>query len=59
MDFNKKNEIKIDPATCATSVKGIFAAGDVNDNPHKQIVTAVGDGCRAALAAYDYLQNNL
>ncbi len=59
VDFNKKNEIKIDPATCATSVKGIFAAGDVNDNPHKQIVTAVGDGCRAALAAYDYLQNNL
>lgn len=54
--FNKRDEIKVDLETCQTSTSGIFAAGDVNDGVWKQIVIAVGDGCRAALAAHNYLQ---
>lgn len=38
-----------------TSYPGIFAAGDVTDTAFKQIVVAAGEGCRAALAAYNYI----
>lgn len=38
-----------------TSVPGIFAAGDCTDIPAKQIVAAAGDGCKAALASFDYI----
>jgi thioredoxin-disulfide reductase len=38
-----------------TSVSGIFAAGDVTDVPAKQIVAAAGEGCKAALASFDYI----
>ena len=34
---------------------GIFAAGDVADTPFKQIVISAGEGCKAALQAYNYL----
>jgi thioredoxin reductase (NADPH) len=34
---------------------GIFAAGDITSTPFKQIVTAAGEGCKAALQAYNYL----
>ncbi len=40
---------------CATSVPGIFACGDVTTVPYKQIVIAMGEGSKAALAAFDYL----
>ncbi len=38
-----------------TNVPGIFAAGDVTDIPAKQIVIAAGEGCKAAIAAFDYI----
>ncbi|MCX6820406.1 MAG: FAD-dependent oxidoreductase [Candidatus Aenigmarchaeota archaeon] len=38
-----------------TSHAGIFAAGDVTDTPFKQIVVAAGDGCKAALSAYNHV----
>jgi len=38
-----------------TSVPGIFAAGDVTDVPAKQIIAAAGEGCKAALASFDYI----
>jgi thioredoxin-disulfide reductase len=38
-----------------TSVPGLFAAGDVTHHPFKQIVIAVGDGAKAALAIQQYL----
>ncbi|MFH1826252.1 MAG: FAD-dependent oxidoreductase [bacterium] len=51
---NKKGEIEIN-CGAATSVPGVFAAGDVTDVPSKQIVIAAGDGAKAAMAASNYL----
>jgi len=56
--FNEVDEIKIDFETCQTSCQGLFAAGDVNDGKWKQIIIACGEGARAALAAYEYLQKD-
>jgi thioredoxin-disulfide reductase len=56
VDLNDKGEIVVDPKTFETSVKGIFAAGDVVDFKDKQIVIATGQGAIAALAVYRYLK---
>lgn len=56
LELNSANEIITNHKTCQTSVEGIFAAGDVTDVQWKQIVIAVGEGARAALSAYQYLQ---
>ncbi len=40
----------------ATSVPGIFAAGDIRRNSPRQVAAAVGDGATAALSAFKYLR---
>ena len=40
---------------CETSRPGVFAAGDVDNTPFKQIIVAAGEGAKAGLMAYNYL----
>ncbi len=47
--------IKLDGATSATNIEGVFAAGDVADPRYRQAISAAGMGCRAALDAEKYL----
>ncbi len=57
VDFNEKDEIKINPRTNQTKIPGLFAAGDITEIKDKQIVIAAGEGAKAALSVYGYLQS--
>jgi NADH-dependent peroxiredoxin subunit F len=52
--LSPRGEIEVD-AHGRTSVPGVFAAGDATTVPYKQIVIAMGEGSKAALAAFDHL----
>ncbi len=52
--LSKHGEIEID-ARCATSIPGVFAAGDVTTVPYKQIIIAMGEGSKASLSAFDHI----
>ncbi|MDP2648210.1 MAG: FAD-dependent oxidoreductase [Candidatus Yanofskybacteria bacterium] len=54
VEKNQFGEIKVN-ANCETNVPGLYAAGDVTDVPHKQIVIAAGQGTTALLSAVQYL----
>lgn len=54
IELSKYGEIIVD-AKGATSVPGVFAAGDATTTPYKQIVIAAGEGAKAALSAFDHL----
>jgi alkyl hydroperoxide reductase subunit F len=54
VELSRYGEIVVD-ARGATSVPGVFAAGDATTVPFKQIVIAAGDGAKAALGAFDHL----
>ena len=52
--LSQRGEIEVD-VRGATSMPGVFAAGDATTTPYKQIVIAMGEGSKAALSAFDYL----
>lgn len=53
-DKNDKGEIEVDQYG-ATSVPGIYACGDVNDQPGEQIVIAAGEGAKTGLRVSEHL----
>src|SRR5207247_11107684 len=54
VELSRFGEIAVD-ARGATSVPGVFAAGDSTTTPYKQIIIASGDGAKAALSGFDHL----
>jgi alkyl hydroperoxide reductase subunit F len=57
LELNESKEIVIDDRH-QTSVAGCFAAGDVTTALYKQIIVAVADGAKAALAANEYINHH-
>lgn len=55
--LNDRGEVIVDEKNM-TSLPGLYAAGDVTQMPYKQIVIAVADGAKAALAANEYINQN-
>lgn len=55
VELRENSYVRVDEPTTATSVPGVFAAGDLVDSRYQQAITAAGSGCRAALDAEHYL----
>lgn len=55
VEIDEHGYIKVD-AKQQTNMAGVFAAGDVTDQPIKQVGTAVGQGITAGLEAYSYIK---
>jgi thioredoxin reductase (NADPH) len=55
VDLDHRGQVVVQRG-CQTSCPGVFAAGDVADIDYKQVVISAGEGAKAALEAYRYLQ---
>lgn len=53
LETNRIGEIITIDNNCRTGIKGIYAAGDVSNVSYKQIIISMGEGAKAALAAFD------
>ncbi|MFK7695163.1 alkyl hydroperoxide reductase subunit F [Paenibacillus sp. HJGM_3] len=57
IERTRMGEIVVD-SRGATSIPGVFAAGDCTNSPYKQIIISMGSGATAALGAFDHLIRN-
>ena len=58
IDLDEAGHIKTYNGTTQTNVPGIFAAGDVADPRYRQAISAAGTGCRAAIDAEKFINEN-
>ena len=56
LELNERGYIITNPRTYQTSIEGVYACGDVQDENHKQAVVACGSGCVCALEIEKFLQ---
>jgi thioredoxin reductase (NADPH) len=57
IDLDENGYVTVQPASTATKIAGVFAAGDLVDHTYRQAITAAGTGCAAALDAEHYLRD--
>jgi thioredoxin reductase (NADPH) len=55
IDVDEDGYVQVQGRTTATSVEGVFAAGDLVDHTYRQAITAAGSGCSAAIDAERWL----
>ena len=58
IDLDDEGFVQVAGRTTATSIDGVFAAGDLVDHTYRQAITAAGTGCAAAMDTERWLADN-